>query len=157
MRATTKLLVAAIAAAGFALGTPAQAASGHTGGGHSGGGHWSGAGHSGSGHWGGGHYGGGHWSGGHWYPFVGFYWGAPFWGWGWPYYGYYDYYYPAPAVVYRDVERYPEGEMSSTQVQRGPGAPTQGPSYLNYCESAKAYYPKVTTCPEGWRLATPTQ
>ena len=111
---------------------------------------------------------GGHWHGGwgyrYWYPSFGFYYGVPLlWGaaWGWPYY--YDswYGYPGPRVVYRDFDRsYPEGVMveppvSSTEVPRGDGAPTKGPLYMNYCESAKAYFPKVTSCPEGWRLATP--
>jgi len=34
--------------------------------------------------------------------------------------------------------------------------PQQGPLYMNYCESARAYFPKVTTCPEGWKLSNPT-
>ena len=36
-----------------------------------------------------------------------------------------------------------------------PGGPTQAPAYMNYCESAKAYFPKVTSCPEGWKFVTP--
>jgi hypothetical protein len=104
-----------------------------------------------------------HWGHRHWYPSWGFYFGAPLIAsaWGWPYYDYW-YGYGGPRVVYRDVLRdsYPEGVMvgppvSTTEVPRGDGAPTQGPLYMNYCESAKAYFPKVTSCPEGWRLATP--
>ena len=80
------------------------------------------------------------------------------WHWGWPYY-YDPVYYPRGAVVYREVERapYPEGEMApaTTDVQRTPGSPTQGPLYMNYCESAKAYYPKVASCPEGWKFIKP--
>lgn len=160
---TTKWLVAALAAAGFAVAVPAEAAMR---GGHSGGGHWNG-GHSGGGHWSGGHsrhWGGGHYYGrSHWYgPSWSFYWGVPLavgtaWWWGYPYYyGYpyaYDYYvYPAPAIP----ESYPQGEMGpSAEVVPGPDAPTQGPLYMNYCESAKAYYPKVTQCAEGWRFIAP--
>lgn len=167
MRATAKLLVAALAAAGLAFAADAGAASGiarhgggaWSGGGHSGGGRWSGGGHSGGGHWNGGHRwsGGHHWSGGHW----GFYLGAPLvvgsWWWGSPYY--YDYYYypyPRETVIYREVERYPEGEFGpAAEAAPGPGSPTQGPLYMNYCESSKAYYPKVTTCAEGWRFIPP--
>jgi hypothetical protein len=111
-------------------------------------------------------YGHGYWHGRHWYPSWGFYYGVPLFlsaAWGWPYY--YDYYYyPRGGVIYRDVERYPQSypegvlvgpPVASTEVPLGDGAPTRGPLYMNYCESAKAYFPKVTTCPEGWRLATP--
>ena len=38
------------------------------------------------------------------------------------------------------------------RIRTQPGAPTQAPAYMNYCESAKAYFPKVTTCPEGWKF-----
>lgn len=108
------------------------------------------------------------WSGhhqGHWRGSVGFYFGVPlFWPssyyWGHPYY--YDSFYYPRTVIY-EVERHPmshpEGEMAAppaTEVQRGPGAPTQGPLYMNFCESAKAYYPKVTSCPEGWKFLAPS-
>jgi len=147
MKAIQSLVVAAVAAAGMAMAADAQAAT-----------------HS----WGGGRvaYGGGHhWSGGsRWYgPRFGLYVGAP-----WlfaPWYGYgypYDYYYPSTTVIYRDVDPYPatypdypEGYMSPPSTEAGPptaGAPQQAPAYRNYCESAKAYFPKVTTCPEGWRF-----
>ncbi|HET9577891.1 MAG TPA: hypothetical protein VFP44_08700 [Usitatibacter sp.] len=163
MKATTKLLVAAMAAAGLAVAVPASAAGGHSGGGHfsgghSGGGHWSG----GGGHWGGGRS-GGHWSGGHWGHRGGhlsFFIGAPVvlgsWWWGWPYYDYYYAPYPRETVIYREVERYPEAEIGPpAEARPGPGSPTQGPLYMNYCESARAYYPKVTSCPEGWRFVAP--
>lgn len=35
------------------------------------------------------------------------------------------------------------------------GAPTQRPLHLNYCDSARAWYPNVRTCPGGWRLVRP--
>jgi hypothetical protein len=146
MKAMKTLLVAALAAAGMAVTADVQAQrSGHT---------WSGSGgHSGS-HWGG--YRG-------WYgPRLGLYIGAPilwsswYWG-GYPYY-YSDYY--GPPVIYRDVERYPasypEGYIEPAPTTdigpRTQGAPAQAPAYLNYCDSAKAYFPKVTSCPEGWRF-----
>jgi hypothetical protein len=172
MKATNKLLLAALAAAGIAVAMPADAAGGVHGVARSGSGHWTG-GHSGhwsgghSGHWSGGSHwrGGGHWHGGHWYgPRFAFYWGVPVavgaWWWGYPYYyGYpaYSYYdYPA-APVYQEREVYPQGEISSAEAKPGPGAPTQGPLYMNYCESAKAYYPKVSQCPEGWKFIAPRE
>lgn len=126
--------------------------------------HWNGGGRGhghGHGHWRGGR----HWHGSYWGPRFGLYFGAPLlWGsyyWGSPYWG--SYYYPGSTVVYREriVEPYPmsvpesynEFEVSPAEVlPRGEGAPTQAPAYRNYCETAKAYYPKVTTCPEGWRF-----
>jgi len=96
---------------------------------------------------------------------VGFYWGFPLWGWpyygygyGYPYYGYPYYGYPnyGPnyyAPDYGSGMVYPSEEQpGTTTVVPGPGAPTQEPAYRNYCESANAYYPKVTSCPEGWRF-----
>jgi hypothetical protein len=169
MKATTKILVAAFAAIGLAAAVPA-AAQRHGGGGH-GGGHGYG-GHGG--HWGG-HYYGGH--GGHYGGWGGwsFYLGVPFY---WPsyYYGYpYYYSYPsyayanpyyAPPPYYGYSYSYPEPYSvvpqeedlgPTTQVQPGPGSPSQGPLYMNYCESAKAYYPKVTQCPEGWKFIAPAR
>ena len=104
---------------------------------------------------------GGHWGG--WYgPRVGLYIGAPllfgsyYWGHPW----YYDSYYYGPRVVYRDVgPEYVEVDREPVSREapapRAEGAPTQAPAYMNYCASAKAYYPKVTTCPEGWKFLTP--
>ena len=102
-----------------------------------------------------------HWHGGWYGPRVGFYVGAPllfgsyYWGRPW-----YDAYYDGPRVVYREVIREPEyievdKEPVSREAPRGEGAPTHGPAYMNYCASAKAYYPKVTSCPEGWKFITP--
>ena len=157
MKMTKTLLVAALAAAGLAA-TAAQAQ--HQSGRGSGG-HWSG---NHGGHWNGGggrHWGGGHGGGRYWGPrfgvyvgapvlFGSYYWGSPWWD---------DYYYPRSTVVYREriVEPYPASypayEVGSTEIApRAEGAPTQAPAYRNYCESAQAYYPKVTKCPEGWRF-----
>ena len=55
------------------------------------------------------------------------------------------------------MQPYPEGEISSADAPRGPGAPGQAPLYMNYCESAKAYYPKVASCPEGWKFIQPSR
>ena len=150
MKAIKSLVVAAVAAAGMAVMADVQAAGPVRSGAH--GGNWSG------GHW----RGGGHWGGRYWYPRVGFYLGAPLlwsaWYWGWPY----DYYYYPRTVVYdRVIERYPADygvmEPSTTEVAPSRGAPTQGPLYMNYCESARAYYPKVTSCPEGWKFIAPSR
>jgi len=178
MKATRMWALAAVAAGSLAIGA-VQAAphgGGGGGGGHGGwsgghggwsGGHggWSGSSHGSYYHGGGSYHGGGYWHGGHWhgggyYPshaVVGFYFGAPWvWGpwywWGYPYdYSYSPYYAPSdPAAAY------PEGTIEvppTTQVDpNAPGAPAQAPAYMNYCVSAKAYYPKVTTCPEGWKF-----
>lgn len=162
MKATGKLLAAALIAAGMsAVPAVAQAAEGgaraprgDVGTMHSrhGGGRWHGHGHGhGHRHW----HGHGHWS-------WGFYVGAPLlWGaWGWPYY---DPWWDGPRVVYREVERMPapsaQGELSpppTTEAPRTEGAPEKGPLYMNYCESAKAFYPKVTACPEGWKFLSPS-
>lgn len=116
-----------------------------------------------------GHHGHGRWHGGHhrwhgrWHgPRIGLYFGAPlvlgsYW-WGHPGYAWYD----EPRVVYREVIREPEvieyvEPAPTTEIPRGEGTPTQGPMHMNYCESAKAYFPKVTRCPEGWKLTGPTQ
>ncbi len=108
----------------------------------------------------------GHWGGyRHWAPRWSFYFGVPvLWGssyWGAPYW--YDSY-PGRTVIYREVERdgpFQEHRIgpATTEVPRGEGegGPVQGPLYMNYCESAKAYFPKVTTCPEGWKFVKPTE
>lgn len=164
MKAKNTLMVAALAAAGLLVAVDTQAQSrggsrghGAHGGAHHGGGHFRGN------H--GGHHGGRHWGGhyrSHWGPRLGFYIGAPLLigGFGYPYYN--DYYYPRSTVIYREVERAPyyeqPGELvPSTEVPRSEGAPSQAPLYQNYCDSARAYYPKVTSCPEGWKLARPVQ
>jgi len=145
MKAMKSLLMAAIAAAGLAA-IDTQAAGGHWSGGHP-------AGHVSGGHWGGGHWGGYRWYG----PRVGLYFGAPLlwsaWYWGYPY----DYYGPRTVVVERYPDSYPaeagvEGAPTTQLAPRLESAPPQAPAYRNYCESAKAYFPKVTKCPEGWRF-----
>ncbi len=153
MKATGKLLLAAaVASAGTLVATDAYAGRGHGAHGFRNGGH---IGHH---HWGGHR----HWRGG-----WGLHFGAPLAlgvaAWGWPYW--YDIE-PGRTIIYREreVERipesYPEGRIESapsTTIPRGEGTPRQGPLYMNYCASAQAYFPKVTTCPEGWRFETPTQ
>lgn len=159
MKATGKLLAAALVAAGFGA-VPIESVAAEGGARAPRGGigdlHGRRGGSHGHRHWG--HR---HWGHRHWHPSWGFYFGAPLivGAGGWPYYDYW-YGYPGPRIVHREVEHYPEGVMvgppvSTTEVPRGEGAPTNGPLYMNYCESAKAYFPKVTSCPEGWRLATP--
>ena len=113
--------------------------------------------------WRGGH--GGHWHGHRgWYgPRLGFYIGAPlllgsayYWGRPW--------YYDEPRVIYREVIREPEvvetiREVPAPERSEAPRgqAPSQGPLYMNYCESSKAYFPKVQSCPEGWKFIAPNQ
>jgi len=146
------VLVAALAAAGMATTANVQAAT-HVGGFHGNGGHFSG-----------GHFGGPRFFGG---PRVGFFIGAPLlfgpWYWGYPYDYYYPYY-PRTVVIDRmgdDPAYYPDGvmqappaaEVAPPRTQGAPvQAPAQAPAYMNYCESTKAYFPKVTSCPEGWKF-----
>jgi hypothetical protein len=122
------------------------------------GGHWNGRSAGYGRGWGGGYRGG--YRGSYWGPRFGFAFGVPlFLGsayyWGSPYY--YDDY-PRNALVYREriEEPYPAAipdEDMTTEVEpSSEGAPTQGPTYMNYCESSRAYYPKVTQCPEGWKF-----
>ena len=76
------------------------------------------------------------------------YWGYPYWG---------GAYYPQETVVYREVIREPE--VIETVREPAPGAEPAagaGPLYMNYCESAREYYPKIARCPEGWKFVTPT-
>jgi len=147
-------------------------------GGGGGGGSWNGGGH---GHGGGyyrggysgghGHYGHSHYGYGYYRPYWGFYAAAPFlWGaaYGYPYYGgYYGYpYYGAPAYYAPPASVYDGGAVSAApstdlgppadgSAAQAPGAPQQGPLYLNYCASSKAYFPKVQSCPEGWQFIQP--
>jgi hypothetical protein len=143
-------------------------------GGHSGGhsGAWNGTRsgwHGGSSH---GYYGGGHYRYGYWPYGLGlglaiaapWYWGgyySPY------YYGYYGApYYPAtysvaPYGAYADgsvpyeYSTPPEPTTDLGPVSE-PGTPMERPLYLNYCASAKAYFPKVRTCAEGWQMKRPT-
>ena len=152
MKPIRTMLVAALAALGLAGSVEALADSKHG---------WRG--HRGQAH-------GGHrWHGHrHWSPRwnwglsigVPLYFGSAY-AWGAPY-GYYG----GPPVVYRETIREPEwGYLppeplpvpETTEVPRGEGAPTQGPMYMNWCESSRAWFPKVTSCPEGWKLVTPDQ
>lgn len=147
------------------------------GGGHGSGGNWSGRGNGG--HWSGGH---GHYHGyrgygyGYrgYYPWWGFYAAAPFvfgayyssWDPYWGYWGPRSYPYAYDQAYPRYYQDDPRAAMPRPGDQdlgpapnpvdpTAPGAPTQGPLYMNYCASAKAYYPKVTSCPEGWVFQRP--
>lgn len=164
MKATKTLMVAALAAAGLGLADMAAAQEKHRGG---------------HGYRGGHHHGHGHWHGPRWH--WGWSIGVPLaigtaWAW-------HDPYWYGPRVVYREVirdegyvgeirplpgeggiryegEARPEpGPAPAPAAPKAPaaGAPTSGPLYMNYCESARAYYPKVTSCPEGWKFQTPSQ
>lgn len=174
MKAIRTILAVALAGAALATAGAAEAQVKH-GGGSSGarsGGH--GSGHGGHaarpGRWAG--HGGGHWRGGrgHWGPSWSFAFGVPIlagsaYAWGYPYY---DPYWDAPRVVYREVIRdddptyigrirpLPPEESVRVDTSRE-GAPTSGPLYMNYCESANAYYPKVSSCPEGWKFLSPAR
>jgi hypothetical protein len=78
-----------------------------------------------------------HWHGGHW--FHGEHLGRLGWWWvvgdGW-------YFYPAPLYPYPDPIIPPAVVPSSAD-------------HWYYCPSARAYYPYVTECPEGWKPVLP--
>lgn len=69
----------------------------------------------------------------YWYP-------RPIYPYGYPYPPYYDYDYPNPPIVIAPPAQ---------------GAPPEQ-SYWYYCDSSKAYYPYVRTCPGGWRKVPAT-
>ena len=180
MKTPNALLICATFALALLAPPQSEAASvskpGSGGSGWRGGGNWSGN----PGNWngrGGWNHGGRHWGGHHhnyWRPWWGFYAAAPFlfgsyyysswdpyWGYSGPRYSGYAYY-PRSYPRYYEDERY---EVSRPMEQdlgpasevnpRESGAPTQGPLYMNYCPAAKAYFPKVTSCPEGWEFRRP--
>ena len=167
MKRFAMILLAAVGLVGGIGVASAQMHGGsHGGGGWSGGhsaGSWSG-GHSG-GNWSGGSWhGGGNWHGGHGSRvFVGFGFGAPWWGW-WPgYYPYSGYYSGYPYYsAYPYYADYPYGYDYAPQgyVQRD--APTytqprsfQGGEYSYYCPDPAGYYPEVQTCAKGWLRVVP--
>jgi hypothetical protein len=81
------------------------------------------------------------------------YWGPPYW-WG-PAYFYdpYSYYYPSPYYAFPPLAV----EQPPIYVQQQP-ATTQSPpqAIWYYCGSAKAFYPKISDCPEAWIKVPPT-
>jgi hypothetical protein len=169
----SSLVVLFFAAAGVDAAPVSSAAPGGHRGGASGshGGHYGGP----SGHYGG-HY-GGRYYGHSWRPYWG--WGLALglplaWGWYDPWWWGPAYY---PSYAYGPVYRgYPyaceedqdcwgnravPADPSAPTTQVPPpaagagGGPTERPLHLNYCESAKAYFPAVPSCPEGWRMTRP--
>ena len=179
MNATKSLLVSAVAAVALtcALVSEATAARGGGSGGGASYGHGSGHGYGygngrgygyGYGRYG---YGYGYRGYGYWRPWYGFYLAAPFvfgaayasWDPYWGYWGprYYPYSYYGGGASYPDPRYYdgPQmsmgGEGTTEDSPNAEGAPTQAPLYLNYCAAAKAYFPKVATCPGGWQFRPP--
>lgn len=87
------------------------------------------------------------------------YYGAPYYGYGTPYYG--APYYPAPAY-YPPVQQAPviyteRSDGPQTSVQAAPRITPQEvqQSWWYYCVDAKAYYPYVQQCAEGWLRVAP--
>jgi hypothetical protein len=76
---------------------------------------------------------------------LGLGWDAAYFGYPYPDYPNPAYYtpYSPPAVI---IEPSPEGTPSAVP----PNSPPASNWY--YCDSAKAYYPYVTQCPEPWRV-----
>jgi hypothetical protein len=58
------------------------------------------------------------------------------------------YFYPAP--VYPFPNPYVPPVIAAT-----PPPPQAAPQYWYYCGSSRAYYPYVTSCPEGWMQVVP--
>jgi hypothetical protein len=76
---------------------------------------------------------------------------GPYWGWPhpYPYWAFAPpsyYVYPPPPVVVQEPQVY---------IQREPAPPVPEGPYWYYCESARAYYPSVATCPEPWIRVPP--
>lgn len=66
-----------------------------------------------------------------------------------PSWGFYSpFYYPPPVIVLP-----PESPPIYIEQQEAPAPPEQG--YWYYCAGAKAYYPYVKECPEGWQKVPP--
>lgn len=149
---------------GVSLSLPVVAQS-HAGGGHSGGGGRAGGAHVGGPHGGGGWHGGGshgggwHRGGGDWHR------GGPAW-WGlglglglaWDAWAlnnpYYDYPYPGYVYPYSSSTVIVEPPPTLAVPPGTADVPQNPPATANwyYCESAKAYYPYVRQCAEGWRV-----
>ena len=127
------LAVVCVAALALAAIAEEAAAGGHSGG-RSSSGASRGASHSGSHFHHGSHF--------HSRVFVGV--GVPvFWG---PYPYYYGPAYYGPAYYYPPPPAY---------IEQGPAPAEQGSQYWYYCPSARAYYPYVDACPEGWQRVSP--
>jgi hypothetical protein len=58
------------------------------------------------------------------------------------------YFYPAPIYPYPNPYVPPVVAVT-------PPAPEAAPQYWYYCASSRAYYPYVTSCPEGWMQVVP--
>lgn len=124
------------------------------------------------GHWHGGHGHGRHW-GSAWAWGLGLGIGVPLaLGWYDPYWGYTRYPERTWEPAYRSrsclddedcgaggrfgpVESAPTTRAPAAPAPGAEGAPTQRPLHLNYCDSARAWYPAVAACPEGWRHIVP--
>jgi len=100
-------------------------------------------------------------------------WSDPYW-WGSAYYPSYAYRGVFPAYghgygygygcgldeqCWRAQQAQPEPVAPTTQVpplaSTAEGGPAERPLHLNYCESARGWFPHVRTCPGGWRLILP--
>jgi len=63
------------------------------------------------------------------------------------------FYYPAPYYYYPPVAAMPYSPPQ--YIEQGVAAPEQSQGYWYYCADAKAYYPYVKECPEGWQRVMP--
>lgn len=164
MTRTRPLILAALAAATFALALPSAEAAPSRGG--------AAARHGGYGHSHG--HRGGHWGWG-WGVAVGVPWALGFydpWYWGYPRYGYGVTYAPVPYATCEPntdcwIERQAQAEPPAPTTQVAPagsfgaapapaqGAPTQRPLHLNYCDDSRVWYPAVPSCASGWRMIRP--
>ena len=84
------------------------------------------------------------WRGGHWMHARH---GGRF-GWWWVVGGAW-YFYPAP------IYPYPNPYVPPVAMVPGPPPPQAATQYWYYCNSARGYYPYVTSCPEGWMQVVP--
>jgi hypothetical protein len=87
---------------------------------------------------------------------FGFYGGPLWWGpgyWGPGYWGPGYWAYSAPPVVVVPSE--PRVYVERDDLPAAPAASTATGQWWYWCQSAKAYYPYVSTCSEGWQRVAP--
>lgn len=79
---------------------------------------------------------------------------GPWWGYPYGYYAPYAYSYPYP-YAYPYSYAYPAYSYPYTVAPAAPAPPAPAAIWY-YCRAKKAYYPYVSTCPQGWEQV-PTQ
>jgi hypothetical protein len=84
---------------------------------------------------------------------VGPWWGPGSWGGYYGYYPYYPYYSYYPYYPYYPYSQPVTAPTTYIERQLETGSPPE--AYWYYCQSARAYYPAVQSCPESWLRVAP--